>query len=155
LQAQSYPPPPPLRQSTPPPPFIQPPPKPEQLRSTSTLPLPPTHPPPPQLSAILALFGLLFIVVLAKRINLAVRVIQQAARAIVAIPLVLLFPITTWVAIVALTIYWVFVFVYLDPPPLPSSPLGYAWPTMGAKLVSLFSLSFVPKGKRHPPPPPP
>ena len=55
-----------------------------------------------------------FLCVMFSRIQLALQVIEQAADCVRCMPLALVFPVFQWIALCALFVWWVFVFVYLS-----------------------------------------
>jgi choline transporter-like protein 2/4/5 len=62
---------------------------------------------------IVSVLMFLFTLVIFPRLRIAIKVLQVASKAIIATPSVVLFPLTTFVALVILIVYWLFVAVYL------------------------------------------
>eukprot|EP00296_Roombia_truncata_P007567 JP446011.1.p1 GENE.JP446011.1~~JP446011.1.p1 ORF type:complete len:598 (-),score=136.03 JP446011.1:114-1907(-) len=63
--------------------------------------------------AVAAVIVFLLILVLFTRINMAIKVIQQAAKAIRAMPAMFIIPLVVWVIIMGVFAYWVVIFLFL------------------------------------------
>ncbi|KAI9219001.1 plasma-membrane choline transporter-domain-containing protein [Blastocladiella britannica] len=64
--------------------------------------------------ASLAGIFLLMMIAMRKRIRIAVRIIKEASKAVAAMPMIVVFPITSYIAIIVLSVYYLIIAIYIE-----------------------------------------